>query len=178
MTADPSVVPSLRLLADDLTGALDTAAEFVGLCGPLEDRWADGLAAITPKSLAIDSGTRECTRARAIEIVQGSRRCCGHHCPIRKLIACCGALGRANSPCSLDSASGVIASSRPPSRTRAAKRDAEDNSSKCRTVHGVPPVAISRPSCALRISRRPRHPGFCGQGPVIVCRSAGARSGI
>jgi uncharacterized protein YgbK (DUF1537 family) len=63
-------VSLLRLLADDLTGALDTAAEFVGLCGPLEVRWADGLSAIAPKSLAIDSGTRERTRAEAIEIVR------------------------------------------------------------------------------------------------------------
>jgi uncharacterized protein YgbK (DUF1537 family) len=64
-------VPSLRLLADDLTGALDTASEFVGLCGPLEVRWAGRLPAIAPKSLAIDSGTREHTRAEAIEIVRG-----------------------------------------------------------------------------------------------------------
>ena len=64
-------MPSLRLLADDLTGALDTAAEFVGLCGPVEVRWADRLPAITPESLAIDSGTRECTRAKAAEIVRG-----------------------------------------------------------------------------------------------------------
>jgi len=64
-------VASLRLLADDLTGALDTAAEFVGLCGPLEVRWADELPAVAPNSLAIDSGTRERTRAEAIEIVRG-----------------------------------------------------------------------------------------------------------
>jgi len=43
-----SMVPSLRLLADDLTGALDTASEFVGLCGPVEVRWADGLPAVAP----------------------------------------------------------------------------------------------------------------------------------
>jgi uncharacterized protein YgbK (DUF1537 family) len=64
-------VPSLRLLADDLTGALDTAAEFVELCGPLEVRWAGGLPASVPESLAVDSGTRERPRAEAIEIVQG-----------------------------------------------------------------------------------------------------------
>ena len=29
-------MPILRLLADDLTGALDTSVEFVGLCGPIE----------------------------------------------------------------------------------------------------------------------------------------------
>jgi len=64
------MVPSLRLLADDLTGALDTASEFVGLCGPVEVRWADGLPAVAPQSLAIDSGTRECVPAKAAEIVR------------------------------------------------------------------------------------------------------------
>jgi D-threonate/D-erythronate kinase len=64
-------MPSLRLLADDLTGALDTVAEFVGLCGPVEVRWANRLPAIIPQSLAIDSGTRECTRAEAAEIAHG-----------------------------------------------------------------------------------------------------------
>jgi hypothetical protein len=32
---------SVRLLADDLTGALDTAAEFVGLCGAFDVIWMD-----------------------------------------------------------------------------------------------------------------------------------------
>ena len=45
--------------------------EFVGLCGPVEVRWANRLPAIIPQSLAIDSGTRECTRAEAAEIVHG-----------------------------------------------------------------------------------------------------------
>ncbi len=48
----------LRLLADDLTGALDTAAEFAGLCGAVPVRWARGGAG----SLALDSGTREAPR--------------------------------------------------------------------------------------------------------------------
>jgi D-threonate/D-erythronate kinase len=64
-------VPSLRLLADDLTGALDTAAEFVGLCGPLEVVSGDELPESIPQSLAVDSGTRERTRAEAVEIVRG-----------------------------------------------------------------------------------------------------------
>lgn len=55
----------LRLLADDLTGALDTAAELAGLCGPvpvpLPARWAAGAAG----SLALDSGTREAGRDAA-----------------------------------------------------------------------------------------------------------------
>jgi uncharacterized protein YgbK (DUF1537 family) len=60
---------SVRLLADDLTGALDTAAEFVGLCGPFDVTWPEALSANSALSLAIDSGTRELARAESAEIV-------------------------------------------------------------------------------------------------------------
>ncbi|MFK4508206.1 four-carbon acid sugar kinase family protein [Bradyrhizobium daqingense] len=60
---------SVRLLADDLTGALDTAAEFVGLCGPFDVTWPDAAVASSSPSLAIDSGTRERSKAESIEIV-------------------------------------------------------------------------------------------------------------
>lgn len=56
--------PVLRLIADDLTGALDTAAELAGLCGPVPVAW-DG-AGGGPGSLALDSGTREADRAAAL----------------------------------------------------------------------------------------------------------------
>jgi D-threonate/D-erythronate kinase len=59
----------VRLLADDLTGALDTAAEFVGLCGSFDVIWADAPAASDSLSLAIDSGTRERSKAESVEIV-------------------------------------------------------------------------------------------------------------
>ncbi len=59
---------SVRLLADDLTGALDTAAEFVGLCGPFDVIWTDRPAASGSASLAIDSGTRERPKAESVEI--------------------------------------------------------------------------------------------------------------
>ena len=59
----------VRLLADDLTGALDTAAEFVGLCGPFDVTWPETLSAAKSSSLAIDSGTRELARADSVEIV-------------------------------------------------------------------------------------------------------------
>ena len=62
--------PSLRLLADDLTGALDTAAEFVGMCGPIEVRWAEPLPAGLPASVAVDTGTRERDRAESVAIVE------------------------------------------------------------------------------------------------------------
>ncbi|MGX9963498.1 four-carbon acid sugar kinase family protein [Roseomonas sp. F4] len=53
----------LCLLADDLTGALDTAAELTGLCGPVPVRW-DGAPA-RDGSLALDTGTREAGRDAA-----------------------------------------------------------------------------------------------------------------
>src|SRR5690348_12203280 len=60
---------SLGLLADDLTGALDTSAEFVGVCGPFDVVWsADSLAPGAP-SFAVDSGTRECDALEAASIV-------------------------------------------------------------------------------------------------------------
>jgi uncharacterized protein YgbK (DUF1537 family) len=55
--------PRLRLLADDLTGALDSAAELAGLCGPVPVAWQD--AARPAGSLALDSGTREAGRDAA-----------------------------------------------------------------------------------------------------------------
>src|SRR5579862_1898717 len=63
-------MPSLRLLADDLTGALDTSAELVGRFGPLEVCWS--ASSITPDgaSFAIDSGTREHSSEQAFAIVR------------------------------------------------------------------------------------------------------------
>jgi uncharacterized protein YgbK (DUF1537 family) len=49
----------VRLLADDLTGALDTAAEFVPLTGDLPVLWPDEGRLERAGSLALDSGTRE-----------------------------------------------------------------------------------------------------------------------
>src|ERR1700759_1332635 len=60
---------SLRLLADDLTGALDTSAEFVGQFDPLEVCWAFSIAPDRP-SFAIDSATRELPAEQAFAIVQ------------------------------------------------------------------------------------------------------------
>jgi uncharacterized protein YgbK (DUF1537 family) len=54
--------PVLRLVADDLTGALDTAAEFAALAGPVPVRWGIGEA---EGSLAVATGTREAPREAA-----------------------------------------------------------------------------------------------------------------
>lgn len=60
---------SVRLLADDLTGALDTAGEFVGVAGALPVFWHGQVPAELPGSAAIDSGTREKTATEAAAIV-------------------------------------------------------------------------------------------------------------
>jgi uncharacterized protein YgbK (DUF1537 family) len=54
----------LRLVADDLTGALDTAAQFVGRTGQVPVFWNDvfwtaGSPEALPPNAAIDAGTRE-----------------------------------------------------------------------------------------------------------------------
>lgn len=61
---------SLRLLADDLTGALDTSAELVGKFGPLEVCWSASAVATGSPSFAIDSGTRELSSDQAFAIVR------------------------------------------------------------------------------------------------------------
>lgn len=61
---------SLKLLADDLTGALDSAAEFVALTGPVMAFWRGAIPAELPKNAALDSGTRELPTARAAAIVR------------------------------------------------------------------------------------------------------------
>lgn len=62
-------MPSLRLLADDLTGALDTAAEFTGLVGPVQAFWYGGIPDTLPANAALDSVTRELDPERAVAIV-------------------------------------------------------------------------------------------------------------
>lgn len=61
---------SLRLLADDLTGALDTSAELVGKFGPLKVCWSVSSIAPAQQNFSIDSGTRERTAGDAFAIVQ------------------------------------------------------------------------------------------------------------
>lgn len=62
-------MPSVRLLADDLTGALDTAAELVGVAGPIPVRWSAPDGGAWPSSWAFDTGTREAGREEALAIV-------------------------------------------------------------------------------------------------------------
>lgn len=57
---------TLRLIADDLTGALDTAAEFVGLVGAVPVYWSGAIPLDLPPSAALDSGTRELGEREAV----------------------------------------------------------------------------------------------------------------
>lgn len=54
----------IHLIADDLTGALDGAVDFVGLSGIIPVRWQGGFP-LCGASAAIDSGTRELGRDAA-----------------------------------------------------------------------------------------------------------------
>jgi uncharacterized protein YgbK (DUF1537 family) len=61
------LVVHLRLLADDLTGALDSAARFVPFTGPLAATWHDSAPT---QSVAIDSGTRDMPEAEARMVIE------------------------------------------------------------------------------------------------------------
>ncbi|MBS0536631.1 MAG: hypothetical protein JSR72_21465 [Proteobacteria bacterium] len=55
----------LRLLADDLTGALDTAAQFSRHCGAIQTFWRHDDMTELPSDAAFDCGTREMEAAGA-----------------------------------------------------------------------------------------------------------------
>ena len=57
----------LRLLADDLTGALDSAAAFVPLAGPVSVTWH---AVAAQRSVAFDCGTRDLPAEQACESME------------------------------------------------------------------------------------------------------------
>lgn len=56
---------AVRIVADDLTGALDAACRFVGDAGPFRVTWLPGPVA-RAESLAFDTGTRERVNPQAI----------------------------------------------------------------------------------------------------------------
>ncbi len=64
-------MPPLRLLADDLTGALDAGAEFARSAGPVHVFWHGAIPDPLPASAALDSGTREHDAVSARAIVAG-----------------------------------------------------------------------------------------------------------
>ena len=76
----------LRLLADDLTGALDTAAQFAGACGPVTVRFRDGDWRAPVACLAFDTATREADESRvAAELSRLVRFFAGSSVAFRKL---------------------------------------------------------------------------------------------
>ena len=66
--------PTVRLLADDLTGALDTAAELVRLTGPIQVFWHGAIPSRLPANAAFDSGTRELSSVDAAALATGLAR--------------------------------------------------------------------------------------------------------
>lgn len=60
---------NLRLIADDLTGALDAAAELVGITGPVHAFWHGAIPPELPANAALDSGTRELDAFSAASVV-------------------------------------------------------------------------------------------------------------
>src|ERR1700722_7806803 len=56
---------SVRLLADDLTGALDTAAEFVTVAGAIPVYWHGAIPEDLPATAALDTRPRDVSRPHA-----------------------------------------------------------------------------------------------------------------
>ncbi|KAA0596254.1 uncharacterized protein YgbK (DUF1537 family) [Azospirillum lipoferum] len=80
------------LIADDLTGALDTAAQFAAITGPIPVYWQSLPYPALPNGLAFDSGTREATwdqaRRRVAVIAAGLPRTPGtlHYAKLDSLL--------------------------------------------------------------------------------------------
>ncbi|AWK88538.1 hypothetical protein DEW08_19510 [Azospirillum thermophilum] len=71
---DPAGAPGSRrlcLIADDLTGALDTAAQFAAVGSPIPVHWRAPSQPVPPAGIALDSGTRELSREEARRRVAG-----------------------------------------------------------------------------------------------------------
>jgi len=62
---------AIRIVADDLTGALDTAAGFASAAAPIPVYWRGLPRPVPGGSFAIDSGTREGGRDQARAVVAG-----------------------------------------------------------------------------------------------------------
>ncbi len=67
------VAPPIRIIADDLTGALDAAAAFAQRHGAFTVRW-DGVAPTDDARIAFDIGTREVSRGEAARRMQPAAR--------------------------------------------------------------------------------------------------------
>jgi hypothetical protein len=97
-SAERMTMTSVRLLADDLTGALDTAAEFVGLCGPFDVTWrrrSRRAARRALRSTAAPASSQGLTAPRSSDGWRRSFRV--GRSPTRRSIACSAVPGRPSS---------------------------------------------------------------------------------
>ena len=147
---------TLRLLADDLTGALDSAARFVPLVGPVPVSGASDDAAA--------NGGDRCRHARSgrgrgrTRRWNDWRRCCkAPTSPSRRSTACCAAMSPSNSRPACGTS--TIACWRRHSRSRAASRAAAGNSRATATAGATTGVDLP---AALRACGLSVHGARCG----------------
>ncbi len=110
---------AIRMIADDMTGALDTAAAFAGLASPLRV----GMAVQDTRSLVLDIGTRERTREEAATAAQAAAALLAPApagSPSSRSTACCAAMPARSSPPSSQRPVSTASSSRRPFPNRAA----------------------------------------------------------
>jgi uncharacterized protein YgbK (DUF1537 family) len=69
-----TMLPTVRQLADDLTGALDTAAELVRLTGPIQVFWHGAIPSRLLSNAAFDSSAREQCPVGAAALATGLAR--------------------------------------------------------------------------------------------------------
>ncbi|HET6234360.1 MAG TPA: four-carbon acid sugar kinase family protein [Acetobacteraceae bacterium] len=69
-----TMLPTVRQLADDLTGALDTAAELVRLTGPIQVFWHGAIPSRLLANAAFDGGTCELGPVGAAALATGLAR--------------------------------------------------------------------------------------------------------
>jgi uncharacterized protein YgbK (DUF1537 family) len=75
-------MPTVRILADDLTGALDSAVRFCGDAGPLPVRWTqgampeDGSLAFSAETRALDESTAAQHMAKAASRILDTKHLC------------------------------------------------------------------------------------------------------
>ena len=161
--------PTVRLLADDLTGALDTAAELVRLTGPIQVFWHGAIPSQLPANAAFDSGTRELSSVDAAALATGLARLMdGADIAYKKIDSLLRGPTLAEIAAFLRAGPWSTACSRRPSLIRAAPREADASTHATRRAAGPTSAATLSRLCARWVSRRLRatsakscRPGVC-----------------
>ena len=146
----------LRLLADDLTGALDTSAELVGAFGTLNVVWLKGSITAEQGSLVVDTGTREVGPEQAAAIMQTFVPLL-HDATIafKKVDSLLRGPWAAELDAACDPAPGTPALSRRPSPIRAGERAEDSNMRLARMEAGAPSAStFSISSASTGLKRR------------------------